>query len=55
MKLLVDDTDRHRLFMEKNEYGIRRWIIEERNGQSTKIFNGLWYNDSKIINILRKL
>ena len=31
MRLLVDDTDTHRLYMEKTEIGIRKWIIEERN------------------------
>ena len=55
MRLLVDDTDTHRLFMEKNWIGIRRWIIEERKTGDEMIFNGLWYNQEKIVHILRNL
>tara|TARA_Y100001972_G_scaffold46858_1_gene57811 strand:+ start:264 stop:431 length:168 start_codon:yes stop_codon:yes gene_type:complete len=55
MRLLVDDTDTHRLYMEKTEIGIRKWIIEETNKESIKVFNGLWYKDTKMIKILRSL
>ena len=55
MRLLVDDTDTHRLFMEKSLIGIKRWIIEDRETGQEMIFNGLWYNQEKIVHILRNL
>lgn len=55
MRLLVDDTATHRLFMEKNWIGIKRWIIEDRETRSEMIFNGLWYNQEKVVQILRQL
>ena len=55
MRLLVDDTDTHRLFMEKNVFGIKRWIIEDRETHQEMIFNGLWYNQEKVVHILRNL
>ena len=55
MRLLVDDTDTHRLFMEKICIGIKRWIIENRETHSIKTFNGLWYKQQQVVDILRKL
>ena len=55
MRLLVDDTDTHRLFMEKTEIGIKKWIIENRKTEDVMIFNGLWYNQEKVVRILRQL
>ena len=55
MRLLVDDTDTHRLFMEKNIFGIKRRIIEDRETGQEMIFNGLWYNQEKVVRILRQL
>ena len=55
MRRLVDDTDTHRLFMEKNLIGIKRWIIEDRETGQEMIFNGLWYNQEKVVTILRQL
>ena len=55
MRLLVENTDTHRLFMEKTEIGIRRWIIENINTRSVKIFNSLWYKQMQVVNILKKL
>ncbi len=55
MRLLVDDTETHRLFMEKDWIGIKKWIIERKIDNSIKIFNGLWYKQQQVVNILRKL
>ena len=55
MRLLVDDTDTHRLFMDKTDIGIKRWIIENRKTKDEMIFNGLWYKQQKVVKILRQL
>tara|TARA_B100001093_G_C25975314_1_gene654982 strand:+ start:78 stop:245 length:168 start_codon:yes stop_codon:yes gene_type:complete len=55
MRLLVDDTDTHRLFMEKDWIGIKRWIIENKETHSIKTFNSLWYKQQRVVEILRKL
>jgi len=55
MRLLIDDTDTHRLFMEKTLIGLRRWVIVERDTHAEMFFNGLWYNQEKVVQILRHL
>ena len=55
MKLLVDDTSTHRLFMDKTEAGIKRWTIEDKENQNIKIFNGLWYKQEQVVKVLRSL
>jgi len=55
MRLLIDDTETHRLFMEKTCIGIKRWVIEERDTHNKMFFNGLWYTQEKVVKILREL
>jgi len=55
MRLLLDDTGTHRLFMEKNWIGVKNWIIESKDTQSIKTFNGLWYRQKQVVKIFRNL